>query len=152
MKVNVIDLDNCIADDRWRRTRLEGKTFSNSQDYYKSYHEGMEFDDFLNGKICTGRIVVITGRPEKYKEQTKFWLRKNGIHHDALYMRSNDDNRASPDIKRDAFLSMIFDLDIEDVSNVTCYDDRDDVLEMYMKSFGVKAVKMSIDGGNGIGH
>lgn len=49
------------------------------------------------------RIVLCSGRPEGWRDQTLAWLAQAGIDADAVYLRGRDEDRASdPDVKRAA--------------------------------------------------
>lgn len=41
----------------------------------------------LNTLACTSKIILLTGRPERYRDQTLEWLRKHNITFDYLKMR-----------------------------------------------------------------
>ncbi|WP_323781744.1 HAD family acid phosphatase [Thalassovita sp.] len=48
-------------------------------------------------------IVLCSGRPEGWRDQTAAWLAAVGIQHDALYLRRRDEDHASdPEVKRSA--------------------------------------------------
>ena len=44
-------------------------------------------------------IRVVTARPDRYKEQTLAWLRRNAIPYHELRMRAGGDNRPDPDLR-----------------------------------------------------
>jgi hypothetical protein len=44
-------------------------------------------------------IRVVTARPDRYKEQTLVWLRRNAIPYHELRMREDGDNRPDPDLR-----------------------------------------------------
>ena len=45
------------------------------------------------------RVRVVTARPDRYKEQTLAWLRRNAIPYHELRMRVDGDNRPDPDLR-----------------------------------------------------
>jgi phosphoglycolate phosphatase-like HAD superfamily hydrolase len=45
-------------------------------------------------------IVLVTGRPETYREHTEAWLEKNGIEYSELIMRNVDDRTSNADFKQ----------------------------------------------------
>lgn len=44
-------------------------------------------------------VILCTGRPEEYREDTLHWFETNGIPYDALYMRAADDHRTDNVVK-----------------------------------------------------
>lgn len=73
------------------------------------------------------KVIVVSGRMGKYKQQTKDWLSKNVVPCDALFMRPTDDVRKDVEIKKE-----IYEKHIKGKYNVLCvFDDRDQVVEMW---------------------
>lgn len=72
-------------------------------------------------------IILMSGREDKYREQTERWLKKNGVIYDALYMRKTDDMRKDSVVKREMFNEYIRDKYF--VKFVL--DDRNQVVEMW---------------------
>ncbi len=61
------------------------------------------------------KIIVVTARPESYREDTEWWLRRHGIPYHTLRMRGSGDNRPDPALRA------------EQVSDATfLFDDRAD--------------------------
>lgn len=46
-------------------------------------------------------ILVVTARREEWRAHTAFWMKKNDIPHDALFMRQDDDYRPDYEVKKD---------------------------------------------------
>jgi FMN phosphatase YigB (HAD superfamily) len=46
-------------------------------------------------------IIIVTARKEKYRALTARWLKNNGVNHDALFMRQDDDHREDYEVKKD---------------------------------------------------
>lgn len=46
-------------------------------------------------------ILIFTSRKNSWRPETNFWLLKNGIHHDALFMRSNSNTDTHAKVKKD---------------------------------------------------
>lgn len=57
------------------------------------------------------KIIVVTARPERYRADTEWWLRRQSVPYHALRMRGGSDNRPDPELRseqaRDA--SVLFD-------------------------------------------
>jgi phosphoglycolate phosphatase-like HAD superfamily hydrolase len=85
--------------------------------------------DLLNSLKRDYSILLCSGRPETYRQQTTEWLSVHAIHHDALYMREQNDRRADPVIKND-FLKRIRN---DGYDPFLVVDDRTSVVEMWRK-------------------
>lgn len=73
------------------------------------------------------RVILVTGREEKYKAETKAWLEKHKISYHLLYMRDHDDYRSDSVIKKE-----IYKKEIEENYQVSfVLDDRKSVVEMW---------------------
>lgn len=46
-------------------------------------------------------IIIVTARREAWRAHTSYWLSKNNIPHDALFMRGNKDYREDFEVKKD---------------------------------------------------
>lgn len=57
------------------------------------------------------KIIVVTARPETYREDTEWWLRRHAIPYHTLRMRSIRDNRPDPALRAEqaADASVLFD-------------------------------------------
>jgi len=79
-------------------------------------------------------VVLVTGRPEKYREVTEKWLKDNGIRHDALYMRKDNDRRSDTITKQE-----ILDLYLDKTKIEMAVDDRPSILRIW-RSNGLKTI------------
>jgi predicted kinase len=84
-------------------------------------------------------VVIVTGRPEKYREVTEKWLKKNNIRHDAIYMRKDNDRRPDTIIKQE-----IIDLYLDKSKIEIWVDDRGEIIKL-LRNNKIKV----IDVGNG---
>ena len=101
-KVWVFDIDNTLANvyHRWEHLRGEMKDWDT---FFALQHKDEPFDavvDVLHALIDADyRIIVVTGRDERFRDVTMEWLRKhldyNFLNED-LYMRPGD-NREDDD-------------------------------------------------------
>lgn len=46
-------------------------------------------------------VLIVTARKHKFRHHTAFWLAMHGIPSDAMFMRSNNDNRSDYLVKKD---------------------------------------------------
>lgn len=74
-------------------------------------------------------ILCMSGREDKYREQTLSWLTKNLIPCDELFMRKTDDNRKDYIIKEELFRDNI----LEQYNVKFVLDDRNQVVEMWRR-------------------
>ncbi len=128
--VILLDLDNCISDDAWRRCLI---TFScdDLHTRYHAYHSNCHLDDLRNTDLVRDhahKIVIVTSRHEEYRALTLRWLKRHKILVEELLMRENGDHRPSVEVKRDLVRYQGC-FDPHEVH--CCYDDREDIVTMY---------------------
>lgn len=145
MSFIILDLDNCIADDEWRIPRINWQ-HKDPMRRYHDYHSLSGFDRAGNKDLFQKTkhdIIILTARPVHYAPITMEWLNRQHIKPFALIMRNNDDHVPSVDLKRKqmGWLTHLYNIDVKDI--VCAYDDRMDVVEMYLQH-GVIAEVRSI--------
>lgn len=130
----ILDLDNTIADDSWRIPRINWQHDDPFRRYH-DYHQLSAFDKTGNEhlfKETENRIIIFTSRPVHYRSMTEEWLARKGINTDFLLMRNNSDHCKSVDLK-EKMLNWLAEYGV-DLKDIACaYDDRPDVVEMYLK-------------------
>lgn len=153
-KIAIFDLDNCLSDDSWRVAKIDfGLPI---QTRYDRYHDACGSDTAKNVDVvrnCTRdgfEIFYSTSRPQKVRENTREWLKANGLPTTGLWMRADGDFQSTVALKESILNSI---LSFGDPLNPVCpdvtegvvhaYDDRDDVLAMYAKH-GIHCHKMAI--------
>ena len=131
--VVIFDIDGTLADCEHRRHFVEGK----KKDFEKFYQT--MGDDKVKSEIrglCNmyrmngWRIILCTGRPEKYRKVTAMWLVDNGVFYDELMMRP-DARGFDPDfeVKQDMLD------EIQKTRKVhIAVDDRNQVVEMWRRN------------------
>lgn len=73
------------------------------------------------------KVLLLSGRMDRFKNQTVKWLEKNDVEYDALWMRKTGDNRKDAIMKRE-----LFETNIQDKYNVKLVlDDRNQVVDMW---------------------
>lgn len=125
----IFDLDGTLCDigHRLHHVRKDPKD-------WKAFFEGIPDDKvredvlrLLKWEWEEGRqIVLVSARPEDYREQTERWLKREGIEHGPLIMRESGDKRPDTEVKADIFDKYLKHLDI-----VRVYDDRPSVIRMW---------------------
>lgn len=73
-------------------------------------------------------IYIVTGRPERNRDLTEFWLNNNKIYFDKLIMRGDRDFRKSPDYKS----SVCDTIEAEGNKIFLAVEDREDCINMFI--------------------
>src|SRR5687768_11237836 len=125
MKTIIVDLDNCISDDGWRRSKIVREE-TNVFLKYRSYHEQCHMDALCNRHILEQGhyVAILTGRPRLFMSQTINWLVDNSVKFDHLIMRNQYDYSYSTDLKRKMLGWLINHYDVRKEDIVCAYDDR----------------------------
>ncbi len=131
----IVDIDNCISDDLWRCKYIvknENIPFKKFHKYHSlsAFDMSFPFSQYFTHIENGEKIAFVTSRPELYRHQTEHWLDIKGYDYDYLIMRQNDDHFTSPEFKSRAAINLIS-IDREDIT--MCYDDREDVLNVYQR-------------------
>ena len=135
-KAIIVDLDGTLADCEHRRHLIKEKG-------WEAFYEKMG-DDTVNiwcgilvDCVCANEVDVIlcTGRPERYRKTTEFWLRFHGIFYDLLLMRPDTLPNGKPDHREDFMVKEeIYKTHIEPHYNVLfCVDDRKQVVDLWRR-------------------
>ncbi len=140
----IFDLDGCLFDDSHRRHYLQDIS-TKSQTRWDNYHAHIHLDESISHAVrllgnCVYRdmrIIVITGRPERYAAITRAGMEAVfGIIEEThkcrpkswtLAMRPDGDERSSPEFKK----SVLDDYGLHEGNVDVAFDDRADVLDMY---------------------
>src|SRR4051812_6569456 len=97
MKSAIIDLDGTLADCRHRLHHV----LPGAKRDWEAFFAGIYDDNLIHPVAAVVRslardykIVLCSGRPEKYRGVTTKWLDEFNVPFDALYMRPDGDFRA----------------------------------------------------------
>lgn len=128
--VAVIDLDNCISDDKWRWPLLD-LHLPLPNERYARYHDACDRDMHANEHVVRElsrrfKIIVFTSRPECVRYKTQRWLNRWRIPNIGLFMRPDDNHEPSVLLKRQMLLALPPHLKVR-----YAIDDRVDILDMY---------------------
>lgn len=78
------------------------------------------------------KLIIISARPEEARDQTRSWLERHEVTHEALFMRKSGDNRFDGLVK-----SEIYHRDIAPVFHIKMvFDDRQRVVDVW-RTLGV---------------
>ncbi len=126
----ICDIDGTIADCEHRLHHVDGATknwdmfFSQmSDDILRSDIYDRVIDDSI---VNNADIMLVTGRPSKYREETENWLKRNGVEYMHLFMRSQNDRRPDTVVKQE-----IYDKYLKHYNVIRVYDDRPSVIDMW---------------------
>ena len=138
MRIAIFDLDGCLSNDSHRLVFLpDAKNVTSDADYDK-YNNSCASDkpcnqmEWVKAQAGLG-VVVVTARPEIYREQTSEWISNHLGGNFSLLMRPAGDMRHSPELK----IALLEKAGIEASDITAAYDDRPDVLRAYAK-FGIQ--------------
>ncbi len=125
----ICDIDGTLADLTHRRHHVLGEKKD-----WDSFFEAMDTDplrqstkDILDSDEmddCT--MVIVSGRPEKYRERTEDWLERHGLDGYPLIMREDHDKREDTIVKKE-----IFDKYLSRYKIKCVIDDRPSVIRMW---------------------
>jgi len=144
----ICDLDGTVADNSWRNV-YDIQKCEQDRPIYEiidliNKESGCLIEDSENRECMQTYVLFVTGRKEKYRQQTQKWLKKyisltqsyNKIYD--LFMRQDDDNRPDTVVKKD-----IFDQQIKGKYNINyVLDDRPSVCRMYRR-LGLKVLQLN---------
>lgn len=138
MKIILLDLDNCISNDLWRVPMIK----HDAKDPYHLYHMRAIYDEMGNAFLLrtSHKIVIVTGRPNRYRDLTMKWLTKQGIGPQAVLMREDGDHRPAAQSKTDLVMNYILQTNH---AIMHAFDDRQDVIQAYW-NMGLKATRIWI--------
>ena len=145
-KVWIFDIDGTIADLGHRLHFINGKPKSWSR-FFAACGEDAPIVPTLNMVRMILRdgfhdVILLSGRPEKCREDTVVWLTKQGIHADDYQMYMRPDNNTEPDTK--IKWEIMEKLLAEGVEPIAIFEDRKCMVEMWReKGFFVLDVNQS---------
>lgn len=132
----VVDLDGTLSDHRARHHLALAKqwdAFNEACDQDGVNDDVWRILSHLNS-VC--QVLIVTGRPEKYRERTLRWLLDNFLEVDGLIMKPDDDYSPTAAWKLKA-LEEIFETKEAVLANVVLVlEDRDSMVEAF-RNYGL---------------
>jgi len=152
MRAVIFDIDGTLADVQHRLHHLEGTEKS-----WPAFFEAAVHDEPIEPIVWLARelfrssnilnhekpfqVLVVTARPDSYREPTLEWLNKHKIFADgALYMRKEGDYRADNIVKQEILQQILED----GYEPFLVVDDRPQVVEMW-RAFGLTCLQCAPD-------
>ena len=127
----LFDVDGTLADIEHRRHFLEEEPRNWTEFFHRMVHDKPNhpvvnlYQTIWASEKYT--CVIVTGRPEGYREVTEQWLAGNNIYFNKLMMRPEDDRRPDYVIKQE----MLYEL-LENGAHIELIvDDRKSVVDMW---------------------
>jgi FMN phosphatase YigB (HAD superfamily) len=143
----VFDLDGTLADCSHRLQYAQSKQWDEFHSRSNEDDVIIRVADLLVSLAATADIVILTGRPEKYRAATQKWLEESHIalFCDELLMRPDDDWSSDGEMKIKA-LEKKFGSKEEVLSNVwLVLDDRESVVEA-LRNYGLTVLQPAVGG------
>jgi uncharacterized HAD superfamily protein len=129
MKTAIIDIDGTISDSRHRLHHINGKHRD-----YEAFHSQCSQDPVIepvallvNMIAQDGTVVLLTGRPNRFRENTQDWLDDNAICYDELIMKADGNTRPNVEYK----LDVLQQLRARGHEVFLAIDDQDGIAEMW---------------------
>jgi predicted kinase len=141
MKAILFDIDGTLADIEHRIHLLPDwpKFFAQMHDDV-GIEPIIDLAQLLAGGMktfpLTYKLLIVTARPDTWREVTETWLKKWLIPYDALYMRKEGDYRQDSIVKGDLLQQIIDD----GYTPTLVIDDRPEVVEMW-RSYGLACLQ-----------
>ena len=145
----IFDVDGTLCDVRSVRKYVEpNPAILNFKKEYARFHresldcpphtQVVEFTKSLRSQNI--KILVVSGRQQRWMGITKQWLAKWNIEYDELYLRHDRDFRPDDQLKEQIAKHIL-----GKYAPIVAVDDRDDIITVW-KRFAIPTVKVSEDG------
>ena len=132
------DIDGTVANNDHRQHFLEGKKdwdgFFNALDKDQPIYPII--DKIIEENKSRKEIIFLTGRPERYKDLTKTWLKKYFTFDIRILMRGDNDQRNKIITKKEIFIANFKRNEIDLV-----IDNDEELIKMW-ESFGLSTLKV----------
>jgi FMN phosphatase YigB (HAD superfamily) len=131
-KAVIFDIDGTLADNSHRLHFLKGKK------NWELFFSGLENDTLIREtaelfkELCATKkydMLLVSGRPNRYKVKTEKWLRLNGIYYQELFLRGDNDKRPDYIVKQEMLGEIRKNYSVE-----FAFDDKPQVVEMWKKN------------------
>ena len=136
----IFDMDGTLCNSDHRKHHLEGK--KDWAGWFRDMGEDPLHKDiaqFYDYAVANGfPVFICTGRDEGYRSVSQFWLDKNGINVDGLFMRRAGDRRDDSIVKKE----MLEEIRALGYNPVLAFDDRDRVVNMWREN-GVRCLQVA---------
>lgn len=135
MNIYIIDIDNTIADCRWRQHHAEAKD-------YDTFHSLCSEDKPIEAVCRLVRalalhdvVILCTGRSENNRRATELWCAKNDLRVDEILMRPERNYEPAGKVK-EALITEYFSGLEKALAEVTLVIDDDDKVTEHLRNLG----------------
>ncbi|HYG99889.1 MAG TPA: hypothetical protein VD837_12215 [Terriglobales bacterium] len=105
----IVDMDGTLADVTHRLHHIKGPGRKNWHEFFERMDADPPNEEIVSMTREYARdheILIITGRPEPYRQRTIDWLNRYGVPFSSLYMRRDRDRRPDYVVKKEIFDSL----------------------------------------------
>ena len=139
----IFDMDGTLSDRRHRLHFLEEKKDWNA--FFKAMIKDPPVESLirqLKSYYSQGiKIVILTGRPEEYRAETKAWLKNQDITQEMYDLMMRESKNYEPDL---SLKIRLFKTKLKDFNILKVYDDRKDLIDMWREE-GLEVQDCSLD-------
>lgn len=138
----IVDIDGTLSNCTHRLHNINPPT--NSKKNWSEFFSCMDKDTIFHHtrvvvnalKEVGHTIVLLTGRPENYRNKTVDWIVETDVQFDVLLMRPKGDHHSDVIVKKDLLLGFLSEKGLQ-VSDILCaFEDRDRIIDLW-KSMGI---------------
>lgn len=134
----ICDLDGTLCNSSHRQHFMRQKPKDWESFYAAAGNDpaNVEVLRFLDASVPIRNILLVSGRPDKYRDLTTAWLEKFKVPWHGLFMRKTGDYRSDYIVKKEIFENEIYPR-CEKGTSFLCIDDRNQVVDMW-RSLGLQ--------------
>ncbi len=141
-KAIIVDLDGTLTNCDHRLSHLR-----KSPKDWDAFFLGMGEDELhewcaqlISSMSKSGHaVILLTGRPDEYRELTTKWLAKHEISYDHLLMRKTDDHRSDSEVKWELYQQAV----APRYQVLFCVEDRASVVAMWREN-GIRTLQCDL--------
>lgn len=129
----VVDIDGTLSDLSHRLHYIKGEGKKDWDSFFGTVRQdtvNTQMRDLVNQLSEGYDIVLCSGRPERCRNDTNYWLAENHIISDNLYMRKDGDYRPDYVVKEELLKQIISD----GFTIKAAIDDRKQVVDMWRRN------------------
>jgi beta-phosphoglucomutase-like phosphatase (HAD superfamily) len=136
----LVDLDGTVADHEARLKLIPTAAGGDWEPFYRNQINDPTFEGVAEivRRLQDLFIVIVTARPEKYREESQQWLVNNRIPYDAVLMRAEGDHRPNEEVKQD-MLDQVYALGW---TPFIAFEDHPDTIKMF-RDAGIETLAVS---------
>ena len=108
--VVLVDIDGTLADVTHRIHHVRGRGKKDWKRFFQAMHKDQPNQvvvDWVKNLAPDYEVIVVSGRPDDYREVTERWLAAQGIEYSVLHMRRTNDRRPDDIVKREILHNQI---------------------------------------------